>query len=40
MNVYMGYFDKEKKAEGNNPPIGIILSKEKDELLVEYPPAE
>jgi predicted nuclease of restriction endonuclease-like (RecB) superfamily len=36
MNMYMGYFDKEEKAEGDNPPIGIILSKEKDELLVEY----
>jgi hydroxymethylpyrimidine/phosphomethylpyrimidine kinase len=34
--MYMGYFDKEEKAEGDNPPIGIILSKEKDELLVEY----
>jgi hydroxymethylpyrimidine/phosphomethylpyrimidine kinase len=32
----MGYFDKEENAEGDNPPIGIILSKEKDELLVEY----
>ena len=36
MNMYMGYFDKEENAEGDNPPIGIILSKEKDELLVEY----
>jgi hypothetical protein len=36
MNMYMGYFDKEEKAEGDNPPIGIILSKEKDELLIEY----
>jgi predicted nuclease of restriction endonuclease-like (RecB) superfamily len=36
MNIYMGYFDKEEKGEGDNPPIGIILSKEKDELLVEY----
>jgi hypothetical protein len=36
MNMYMGYFDKEEKIEGDNPPIGIILSKEKDELLVEY----
>jgi hydroxymethylpyrimidine/phosphomethylpyrimidine kinase len=32
----MGYFDKEENAEGDNPPIGIILSKSKDELLVEY----
>lgn len=23
-------------VEGDNPPIGIILSKNKDELLVEY----
>ena len=36
MNMYMGYFDKEEKAEGDNPPIGLILSREKDELLVEY----
>jgi len=32
----MGYFAKEENVEGDNPPIGIILSKEKDELLVEY----
>ena len=32
----MGYFDKEKNAEGDNPPGGIILAKEKDELLAEY----
>ena len=36
MNMYMGYFAKEENVEGDNPPIGIILSKEKDELLVEY----
>ena len=36
MNMYMGYFDKEEKSEGDNPPIGIILSKEKDDILVEY----
>ena len=36
MNMYMGYFDKEENSEGDNPPIGIILSREKDELLVEY----
>jgi len=32
----MGYFAKEENYEGDNPPIGIILSKEKNELLVEY----
>ena len=36
MNMYMGYFAKEENVEGDNSPIGIILSKEKDELLVEY----
>ena len=36
MNMYMGYFANEENIEGDNPPIGIILSKEKDELLVEY----
>ena len=36
MNLYMGYFAAEENAEGDNPPIGIILTKDKDELLVEY----
>jgi predicted nuclease of restriction endonuclease-like (RecB) superfamily len=36
MNMYMGYFNKEENNEGDNPPIGLVLSKEKDELLVEY----
>ena len=36
MNMYMGYFDKEENSKGDNPPIGIILSRGKDELLVEY----
>jgi predicted nuclease of restriction endonuclease-like (RecB) superfamily len=36
MNLYMGYFANEENCEGDNPPIGIILTKNKDELLVEY----
>lgn len=36
MNMYMGYFAKEENIEGDNPPIGLILTKNKDELLVEY----
>ncbi len=36
MNMYMGYFAKEENAVDDNPPIGIILSHTKDELLVEY----
>jgi predicted nuclease of restriction endonuclease-like (RecB) superfamily len=36
MNMYMGYFANEENIEGDNPPIGLILTKDKDELLVEY----
>lgn len=36
MNMYLGYFANEENTEGDNPPIGIILSRDKDELLVEY----
>jgi hypothetical protein len=36
MNLYLGYFANEENTETDNPPIGIILSKDKDELLVEY----
>ena len=32
----LGYFAHEENGEGDNPPIGIILSRHKDELLVEY----
>jgi len=35
-NMYLGYFASEENTEGDNPPIGIILSRNKDELLVEY----
>lgn len=36
MNMYLGYFANEENIEDDNPPIGIILTKNKDELLVEY----
>ena len=36
MNMYLGYFAKEEYFEGDNPPIGIILTRQKDELLVEF----
>lgn len=36
MNMYMGYFAKEENVEGDNPPIGIVLARYKDELLIEY----
>jgi len=36
MNMYLGYFENEENTPGDNPPIGIVLAKEKDELLVKY----
>lgn len=36
MNMYLGYFEKEENTEDDNPPVGIVLAKEKDELLVQY----
>ncbi len=36
MNLYLGYFAAEENSESDNPPIGIILTRNKDELLVEY----
>ncbi len=36
MNMYLGYFEKEENIKGDNPPIGIVLAKEKDDLLVQY----
>ena len=36
MNLYLGYFAAEENTAGDNPPIGIILTRNKDELLVEY----
>ena len=36
MNMYLGYFENEENTDGDNPPIGIVLAKEKDDLLVQY----
>ena len=36
MNMYLGYFEKEENEDNDNPPIGIILTKEKDDIMVEY----
>lgn len=36
MNMYMGYFANEENVEGDNPPIGIILAREKSDILVKY----
>ncbi|MEO5591756.1 MAG: PDDEXK nuclease domain-containing protein [Chitinophagaceae bacterium] len=36
MNLYLNYFKTEESIEGDNEPIGIILSAERDEVLVEF----
>lgn len=36
MNMYLGYFAKEENDISDNEPIGIILTKDKDEVMVEY----
>lgn len=36
MNMYLGYFEKEENNKGDNPPIGIVLARDKDEYVVEY----
>lgn len=36
MNMYMGYFAEEINEPDDNPPIGMVLAREKDELLVKY----
>ncbi|MBE9030044.1 DUF1016 family protein [filamentous cyanobacterium LEGE 11480] len=36
MNLYLNYFRAEENVEDDNAPIGIVLAKDKDEILVEY----
>lgn len=36
MQMYVNYFDREKRIEGENKTIGIILCQDKSNALVEY----
>lgn len=36
MKLYLGYYTKEINEPTDNPPIGLILSEEKDDIMVEY----
>src|SRR3989344_3522233 len=36
MNMYLNYFKAEEMAAGDTEPFGIILSKEKEKIVVEY----
>lgn len=36
MNMYLNYYAKNERTEGDNPPVGIILCAGKNDALVEY----
>ena len=36
MNMYLNYFETEQNSEDDRPPVGIILTKYKDDITVEY----
>lgn len=36
MDMYVRYYEENRKVEGDNPTIGIILCSEKDETIVRY----
>ena len=36
MNMYLNYFRAEENIADDNEPIGIVLARDKDEILVEY----
>lgn len=36
MNMYLGYFEREENTEGDHPPIGMVLAREKDDILIQY----
>jgi predicted nuclease of restriction endonuclease-like (RecB) superfamily len=36
MNMYLNYFEAKQNTRTDNPPIGIILTKNKDDITVEY----
>ena len=36
LNTYVSWYSKNVMADGDNPPIGILLCTQKDHALVEY----
>lgn len=36
LNTYLNYYRKHEMAEGDNPPVGLLLCTDKDHALVEY----
>ena len=36
LQMYVNYYDREEKTEGENPTIGILLCADKNDAVVEY----
>ncbi|GAB3244540.1 hypothetical protein GCM10027346_42230 [Hymenobacter seoulensis] len=36
MNVYLNYYREHEMSAGDNPPVGLILCAQKNDLLVRY----
>ena len=36
MQMYVNYYDREEKLQGDNPPIGIVLCADKSDAVVRY----
>jgi len=36
LNTYVNYYRKHEMADGDNPPVGLLLCTDKDHALVEY----
>ena len=36
LNTYIDWYRKNEMTQGDNPPIGLLLCKQKDHALVEY----
>jgi len=36
MDFYVRYFNKEEKLKGDNPTVGLILCKDKKEMMIKY----
>lgn len=36
MQFYVNYFDRERRSEGDNPTLGLILSSHKNDAVVKY----
>ena len=36
MNMYLNYFKSEENTRGDNPPIGMVLGADKNDIMVEY----